>query len=261
MAKWIKNVSGSSQNILGTPTANNAFYQVVDSKLHAASENTDIINKVASGDYQMSEDGVAVITDTATGLQFLYGVQTPVDSDGAPLSHTKMFKTGSRAQNHNIEFRVGVDATLIHKKADGNTHSAGTNYGWATMEMYDSSGTVTTDSAQAVKTCVEWEPPSIDYEIIGGYLYQASQPSNDIYVYAIGVPDLTEAQGGSIPFCNQANLKILPTSPYAPAVHVDGRVAKSMNYDATYHTSKFHFVFFHPVSTDHKLMLKLEIAI
>lgn len=254
MAKWIKNVSGSTQSILGTSTADDAFYQIVASKLAAASENSDIISKVASGDYQMSDDGSSVIDDAANGLNFLYGVSSPKDADGAPMSRVKMFKTGVAVRFHFFSFKTADNSTVYHKDDSGN------NYGWCSYKMYDGAGDEITDNANkanAVKTIVDFEPTSIDFEIASGAFYQDSVPTTNIYVWTIGVPDVPAAYGGSIPFCSSANLKILDSKK---AFDIDGRVPKTMKYDATNHTNKLRFVFKHDAGVSHECMVQLELA-
>lgn len=256
MAKWIKNVSGSTQSILGTSTANNAFYQVVASKLAAASEDSDIISKVSSGDYQMSEDGVNVIDDTAQGLNFLYGVASPKDSDGAQMTRVKMFKSGVAVRFHFFQITTAkYSGGFKHDKSDNST-----DFGYITYKIYDSGGTEITSSANegnAVKTVVDFEPPSINYEIVGGKFYQAAAPGSNVYVHVVGVPDVTEANGGSIPFCSNANLKLMPAGV---AFETDGRVPKTMTYDATNHTSKLRIIFYHNAGVQHECQGELEIA-
>jgi len=176
------------------------------------------------------------------------------DDDGATIVKLKMFKDGVSTRFHFISFALSDIGSLYHKKLDG------TDYSWCTYKIYDSEGAEITDAANelnAVKTEIVWEPTSISYEIIGGVFYQNSVPSNDIYVWTIGVPDVPEAYGGSVAFASSANLKNMSSGE---AFQIDGRVPKEMTYDATNHTSKLKFVFKHNAGDQHQCSIRLDIA-
>jgi hypothetical protein len=256
MAKWIKNVSGESRNVLGVPVADGAFYQIPSSKEVAAAENSDILTWVAASEMEMSEDGSTTISDAAAGLQYLNGFAKVRDTDGAEMSRVKMFKTGVAVRFHFFQITTAkyVDG-YKHDKADNTT-----DFGYITYKIYDNTDTEITSAANegnAVKTVVDWEPPSINYEIVGGKFYQAAAPGSDVYVHVVGVPDVPEGSGGSIPFCSNANLKLMGGGT---AFETDGRVPKTMNYDATYHTSKLRISFYHTAGVQHTCQGELEIA-
>jgi len=176
------------------------------------------------------------------------------DSDGAPMSRLKMFKTSVSVRFHFIDLILSKIGGLYHKKLNGDDME------WCTYKIYDASDVEITsalDELNAVKTVVDWEPPSINYEIIGGAFYQNSVPSDDIYVWTIGVPDVSEAYGGSIAFATSANLKNMGSGL---AFVIDGRVPKQMTYSASTHSSKLRFVFKHSAGDQHKASLRIDTA-
>lgn len=179
-----------------------------------------------------------------------------LDFDGAPMSRTKMFKTGVAVRFHFFEITTSkYSGGYKHDKSDNST-----DFGYITYKIYDNTDTEITSTANegnAVKTVVDWEPPSINYEIVGGKFYQAAPPGSDVYVHVVGVPDIPEGSGGSIPFCSNANLKLMPAGV---AFQTDGRVPKTMSYDATYHTSKLRIILHHSAGVQHQCMGELEIA-
>lgn len=184
----------------------------------------------------------------------LVQIDGPLDSDGSSMTRVKMFKAGVAVRFHFVNFTTADHGSLYHKKADG------TDLSWCTFKIYDSENAEITDPANegnAVKSVLTWEPPSINYEIIGGAFYQDTAPSTDVYVWAIGVPDVAEGSGGSIPFATSANLKNMGSGQ---AFVIDGRVPKTMNYNATYHTSKFQFIFKHNAGVQVSGTLRLDIA-
>lgn len=256
MAKWIKNVSGETRSFVGTEVTDGSFHQISASKEIAFMENASILSWVANGDAQMSEDGSTVITDPGVGIQFLNGYQKVRDTDGAEMTRIKMFKSGVAVRFHFFSFKTS-DLTngVYHKKLDGET-----NLNWITYKIFDSNGDEITDAeneSQATRTTLDWEPTSINYEIVGGKFYQTERPAGNVYCWVVGVPDVPEAYGGSIPFCNSTNLKIMSSGM---AFETDGRVPKSMIYDATNHTSKLRFIFEHGAGIQHECMGQLEIA-
>lgn len=185
----------------------------------------------------------------------LVQIDGPLDSDGSPMTRLKMFKTGVAVRFHFFSFKTADLDSLHHKKLDNST-----NFGFFTYKIYDSNNVEITDPANesnAVKTVLDFEPPSIDYEIIGGKFYQASQPGSNIYVHVIAVPDVPEAYGGSVPFVSDANLKILPVGL---AFETDGKVPKLMRYSATNHTSKLRFIFYHSTGVQHECAGELQLA-
>ena len=180
--------------------------------------------------------------------------EAPSDIDGAPMTRVKMFKAGVAVRFHFVSFETSNLGSLYHKDSDGN------DFEWCTYKIFNSSDDEITNAlyeGTAVRTEVTWEPTSIDYEIIGGAFYQDTAPLTDVYVWAIGVPDVPAEYGGSIPFASSANLKNMGSGL---AFNIDGRVPKAMVYDETNHTSKFKFIFKHGAGVQVSGSLRLDIA-
>lgn len=160
------------------------------------------------------------------------GVVIPeVDQDSAQVVRLKFSPTGWTFQNDALEFETCVLNSIYHKD------HLGADKGFATIKLFKSDGTEITDQltadTQCVETRVDWEP-DYDYEIIGGSLSLSSQPITDYRVWVIGVPDLTEAQGGSKQFISGINMKFKSSSE----LEINGRSAKRLIYNPTYHTNK-----------------------
>lgn len=254
--KWLKNISGETRSFLGTQVADDAFYQIATSKLAAIQENQNILSWIAAEEVRVSEDGSTTIDSVSAGLASLLGVAGPKDTDLAPLTRVKMFKSGVAVRFHFFSITTSkYSGAIRHKKSDGST-----DFGYITSKIYDNTDTEITSTANegnAVKTVVDFEPPSIDYEIIAGKFYQDTAPATDIYVHVVAVPDVPENFGGSISFCSDANLKHMGAGQ---AFETDGRVPKKMVYDATNHTSKIRIIFYHDAGVQHDCMGELEIA-
>jgi hypothetical protein len=254
MAKWIKNISGETRSFVGVDVTNGSFYQIPASKEIAFMENADINTWVADGDAQMSEDGSTVITDVSAGIQFLYGYPSLRDSDGAPLSRVKIARSGTKFRLHCVDFKTADLDSMYDKKGDG------TAYNCATLKLYDSSDDEITSGANegnAVKTVITFEPPDIDYEIIGGGFVQEDPSSlNDpMRAWAIGVPTVPAQYGGSIHFLTGLRLDYVRDAHF----EMDGRVPKLMEYDETNHTSRFDFIFKHGTGVQHGICIFVEI--
>jgi hypothetical protein len=92
--------------------------------------------------------------------------------------------------------------------------------------------------------------------LLGGSLKQASEPTEDIYLWVVGVPDVPEAYGGSKSFITYINLKFMGLEE---GVKVDGRAPKYLSYSAQNHTNKMRLIFRHPAGTKHKMHMLFEL--
>ncbi len=184
----------------------------------------------------------------------------PRDSDGSTLNRTKITTTGWHYQAHGLEFETSKLSSLYSKKADN------TEYNFSTIKFYkDVSGTeveITGDDlnqtfldTNCIKTVVDWEPTH-DIELIGGSLKQKSLPTQDVHMWIVGVPDVSEAYGGSKPFVTNVDLAYIGLED---GINVDGRVPKYMAYSATYHTTKLRLIFRHLAGFKHKLHFVFEL--
>ena len=183
-----------------------------------------------------------------------------LDSDGTSLNRVKITTTGWHYQLHGLEFETSKLNSNYSKRVDNS------NYGFSSMKFYklvsESEVEIAGDDlnqtyldANCVKTIIDWEPTH-DVEIIGGMLKQSTGTTEDIRLWVVGVPDVSEAYGGSKPFTTNINLKYIGIEE---GVKVDGRAPKFLAYNATYHTSKIRLIFRHPAGHKHKLHMVFEL--
>jgi hypothetical protein len=166
----------------------------------------------------------------------------PKDVDNTSLSRTKITKTGWHFQLHGFEFHTSQLNSVFNEDMDGN------DLGFSTLKFYNSSDVelVANDQAEldanCVKTVATWEPDQ-DVEVIGGVLEQPVVTANNVRMWIRAIPDLTVAQGGSVPFAEGGiNLKYINGN-----LDLDGKTPKLMPYNATNHTSKFEITMKHEV--------------
>lgn len=169
------------------------------------------------------------------------------DTNGATYSRIKIVPTGwsycaigvnlSTSNIGSLEiFKNGVDDTAINK----------------TYKIYNSLGTEITDNADkasAVKTVITIEPTFNIYVISG----RISQTTNKILLDVVAVPDIPAVAGGSKQFSQNLNLKKFNN------LTTDGKAPKYLSYNATYHTSKFKFTFYHDAGTEEDISVILEV--
>lgn len=167
-----------------------------------------------------------------------------IDIDGAQIVRIKAAKKGWTYFACPIEFKTSTINSLYSKLYDG------TNRPGITLKFYDSSnvevtepGIMDVNESLIVKTVIDFEPP-YDYEVIGGELRinQDITSLQDCRLYIIAVPDISAEMGGSKEMVGGINLKYLAPQNM---LLVDGRVSKTLIYNATYHTNKLRFVLIH----------------
>lgn len=258
MAKYAKNVSGAAKSWVGQEIANNAYYLIDPSEASRWAYNSLVIADIGSGDLIIakSNSGSDDISDVATAIDWLRDEAYPKDTDGAPLTRTKITQTGWHYQCHSIEF------TTSKLNSGYNKDSSGAGLGFLTVKYFDSNGTELTAGTQAeldsscVMTRIDWEP-TYDIEVIGGVLYQPTAPSSDVRLWVTAIPDLTVAQGGSVPFCQGGlNLKYMGTGEI---YDIDGKTPKLLPYSATYHTNKFRIICRHDAGVQTAAMLVFKV--
>lgn len=166
--------------------------------------------------------------------------KTFTDSNGIPLARTKITKSGWHYQAHGTEFVTAKLNSVFNEDANGN------DLGLTTIKYYDNNnvelvaGTQAELDANCVKTVFSWESDQ-DIDVIGGILEQPVPPTKDVRVWVIAIPDLPAANGGSVPFTQGGvNLRYISGS-----LDIDGKTAKTLPYDSTYHTSKFEIIVKH----------------
>jgi hypothetical protein len=174
-----------------------------------------------------------------------------LDSDGASMSRVKVAPSGWNFHLRMVEFNLSTAASLYNKSV------AGVDIGDATIKLYDADGVLITDPANevnCVKTVLDLEPP-YDIYVAGGNVRSESPVTTDVRVSVIAVPDVPANYGGSKPFVQNINMKFVNNNT---GVNADGRAAKWLQYNATYHTNKLRFQFTHPAGSTLKMGITVE---
>lgn len=198
--------------------------------------------------------GSSDATDFENNYQANYNkpVET-VDSDNAKIIRAKAAQAGWTYHLTSPEFETSVVGSLYHKDVSGN------DLGEATLKFYDSNLNELTTQGSCDTDCVETHlifEPSWDYEIIGGTIKSISTVTENVRVWVIAVPDIPAGSGGSKVMVQGINLKFIDSNN---GVKADGRVAKYMTYNATYHTNKLKLVIKHPAGYKEKLTIMFEL--
>lgn len=200
-------------------------------------------------DCKMFKKASADLTDFETNYK-PSGNKTFTDADGSQLFRQKAAKKGWTFGLVPIEVETSK-LTGVSSKLVDNTNRSGIS-----VKLYNASDVLITDAADegtCVRTVIEFEP-TYDYELIGGRCQQMAKPANDVHIWVIAVPDIA-APNGSKEMVGGVNLCYIdPTDK----VDANGRAAKFMTYDATYHTNKLQFTFRHTAGVNHKALLTLE---
>ncbi len=175
--------------------------------------------------------------------------KTFTDSNGIPLSRSKITRTGWHYQAHSIEITTSDLSGLY------NSDITGTSLGYGTIKFYDNVGTELTVQGDidtdCVETVVDWEPAE-DVEVLGGIIFQASTPADDTRLWIMAAPDIPANLGGSVPFGEGGlNLKFMGTGQI---FDMDGRTPKLMPYSAVYHSNKFRLKLTHSAGVKHSLL-------
>jgi hypothetical protein len=198
-------------------------------------------------------------TDFETNFKSIgNGTLGQIDPDGAQIVRIKAAKRGWSYMAIPVEFKTAEIGSLYAKLVDG------TNRPGVTLKFFDSNDVEITEEGLAevneeavIKTVIDFEP-SYDYEVIGGNLRIEQDISNaqDCRLWIIAVPDIPAEYGGSKEMAGGVNLRFLaPQNSF----EVDGRVSKSLKYDAVYHTNKLRFIFKHTAGLKVWIHLTLEL--
>lgn len=135
----------------------------------------------------------------------------------------------------------------------------GTPSGYITIKYYDSSMNQLTTQADIDSLCVcscAYFEPTFDYELISGIISCETQVNVDATVHATMAPRVPALSGGTLPFVCGLNLQGLSARfPYK----FDGRSAKMMQYDATYHTNELEIMVRHPAGFQTELVVGIEV--
>lgn len=209
-----------------------------------------IFDSAISGGEETTLDGLVAAHDGEPVVE----PSAPVDTDGAPLVRTKITQSGWHFQLQAVEF------TTAKLNSVYNADDEESDLGFATVKFYDDQDDELEDPTQielttnCVKTVIDWEADH-DIEVIGGFFEQALNPATDVRMWITAIPDLTVAQGGSIPFVQGGlNLKYL-----SGKIDIDGKTPKLMPYNATYHTNKFRITLRHGAGVQHSAMVLFKL--
>lgn len=180
-----------------------------------------------------------------------------IDTDGAQIVRIKAAKRGWSFWSIPIEI---VTSTLGGSLFSQD--SAGNNISWITCKIYDgnnaeitTAGLLNANLNTCVKTVIDFEP-TFNYEIIGGSLRINSNPSQDVRMWIVAAPDIPAQYGGSKEFASGINLKFLSSDN---SWDIDGRVTKSVTYDANTHQGKIRMILKHPAGLQVNIMFVAQI--
>ena len=257
MAKYIKCEKSGGITLKGKFIAEGTYYMIPETEYLKWASNTNVIDALATNDIAVSNvtDETNDIADTALALNFLRDIViTPTDVDGVPLARTKITQSGWHFQYHSIEWETSKLNGVYNKDFNEN------DLGYATIKFYDDQdveltlqGDIDTD---CVKTVVDFEIGH-DFEVIGGTFKQTVAPTSNVRLWIIAAPDIPKVMGGTVEFTQGGlNLKRLGANSQ---IELDGKTAKMMAYDATYHTSKFRFVVRHGAGSKHPLFMSFKL--
>lgn len=140
-----------------------------------------------------------------------------------------------------------------------NTDSAGVDFGDVTYTMRKGDGTVTTNTAEAEQTVIDFHP-TFNFEIAGGIIFMPSalSGSNDDAweMHVIGAPDISAAYGGSIPFIANNRIKWIKGS----RLDLDANLNPAeVSGDVTALARKIRFIFLHPAGAQSEFQINIRI--
>lgn len=185
------------------------------------------------------------------------------DADGDAILKSKVTKPGWTFDQRGIEWKTATLSSVISKKKDLS------DWGDVSIMFFKDDGGLTqmVSPTQAeldtdcVRTCMLWEP-LYDYDLLGGEIEIIEDPTGyennrNASLWIVAVPDLTEAQGGSI---EMVGGRILPPSieHNGRVLKADGKGVKTLYYDAVYHTNKMDVTIDHAAGEKFRLEIVYE---
>jgi len=255
-SKYIKNDTGSNQTWVGQLITPSSYYLIQGVEEISWITNSVLLTAIGAGEAVVATaNGSGDITDVNLAINYLKDISSaPVDVDGAPLQRTKITKTGWHFQLHGLEFCTSGLASGFNEDVDGN------DLGFTSLKFYNSSdvelvaGTQAELDANCVKTVYDIEIGQ-DIEVIGGLIEQPALPTTDVRMWVLAIPDLTVAQGGSVPFTQGGiNLRYISGN-----LDLDGKTPKLLPYSATYHTNKFRIIVKHNAGVIHPIHMLFKL--
>jgi len=248
----VKNIDSSTHTYCGQEITAGSTYTILDSERISWTVSDTLISDI-SADKAEIWDSVAAINTYSDQINWLKNYDYhPQDSDGSDLCRVKITRTGWGLQCHAVQIETAKLSSIYNRDKDGD------DYGFTTLKFYNASDVEITDAgaysthqdhidALCVRTDLIWEP-TFDIEMIGGEFWQATAPTNDIYMWFFH-----EYSGHS--FCDGGmNAKVIG----AAHKEMDGRAPKLLPYNDTYHTGRLILRCRHTAGDQHKIMLVLE---
>lgn len=199
----------------------------------------------------LNKDGGADQIDFETNFKTDGNVKIS-DVDGTTMVRTKVTTLGWTYQAHFFEFCTGKLASIFESNYLGN------NMGYATIKLFDASGSQITDQSIADANCtmtqIDFEP-TYDIDMVGGQVRIYESLTDDVRLWVVAVPDVPATYGGCKQMVTGANLRYYANSQ---PITADGRAAKHLVYSSTQHTNKLRFIIRHPVGVKADISVMLE---
>jgi hypothetical protein len=219
----------------------------------------DLFNKDILSNNIFTSDGIIVFKSTKESKSYLDKLidlnYYSKDTDGAQIVRVKAAKKGWTYGSIPIEFKTAEIGSMYSKTADGVDRPG------VSLKFFDNTGAeITTEGLSEInettiiRSIVDFEPP-YDYEVIGGTLRIGTDIAFDCRLWIIAVPDIA-APNGSKEMAGGINLKFLAPQQI---LQVDGRVSKTLTYNASLHTNKLRFIFEHQAGTKTDIHINIEL--
>lgn len=244
MTKKIKNLDTVEQIWGGVGIQPSSFYSCNDqAEAIKFSQDDNFLSALMNGlaevyNYDSKVNGFS------EALSFLKG-EYQIDSENAQFTRLKLVPTGWTYGAIGVDFETSTLSSLKIFKGGANDTSIN-----KTIKFYDSSDSeLTSDLTTCVKTVITLEP-TYDYYLICG---QIAKTTNHIHCDAVGVPDIPANMGGSKYFAQNLDLARFD------GLKTDGKAPKLLQYNATYHTNKFKFSFYHEAGVQEEISVILEL--
>jgi hypothetical protein len=247
-----------------------ATYEIESSELHRWQNDSTVLSDIASGDLVVN-NGQDDIIDVAEAINHLKQIQAlPNDPDTGGLRYTPKFAPdGWHQQYFETEFETSKPNS-IHEKDWNNI-----DIGFSSLKFYDANdneiiqGQLSAQDYQAlldtdcVRTDLSWMPDH-DYAIKSGFVAQKEVPSQNIYIWALGV-DLPAQYGGPQAVFAEGGLNMAFVDARTRS-GLDGVSPTIMYYEhsqlgAGQGTNRIRFVVRHPAGFKHRIQAVLEVFV
>lgn len=245
----VKNISGVEKIYLGQTLANNQEYDIPVQDLFKWQGEDIVLQDLSSGDLLIG-NASGFVSGSSNAINMLLEIDTSIkDTSGRQIVRTSATIEGWHYQLLSTEMSTSKLNGFFSKNEDG------TDTGFVSSKIYDVNNTEIIDAANeflAVKTIV-WIRPPHNYEILGSLFGQFLTPSQDIYMWATGLPGIANikfAQGGM-------NLRHFGIGTFNLA---DGRASKYLAYNSQIpDMNSFKLTFKYPIGFQHTFQFSFEL--